>query len=99
MHEAGRGELFARVREVAYAALGAGEVGAEILEIGPGLGVLTEGLLARGCSVTAIEKDPFLADRLAEFLDAGVLVPQDRKLVLDQRMVQYMQFTHYNSPF
>ena len=50
------------------AALGAGEVGAEILEIGPGLGVLTEGLLARGCSVTAIEKDPFLADRLAESL-------------------------------
>ena len=39
-----------------------------ILEIGPGLGVLTEGLLSRGCSVTAIEKDPILADRLAEAL-------------------------------
>lgn len=35
-----------------------------VLEIGPGLGVLTEGLLARGCAVTAIEKDPVLADRL-----------------------------------
>ena len=35
-----------------------------VLEIGPGLGVLTEGLLERGCSVTAIEKDPVLADRL-----------------------------------
>ena len=34
------------------------------LEIGPGLGVLTEGLLERGCAVTAIEKDPVLADRL-----------------------------------
>ena len=34
------------------------------LEIGPGLGVLTEGLLERGCTVTAIEKDPVLADRL-----------------------------------
>ena len=34
------------------------------LEIGPGLGVLTEGLLQRGCTVTAIEKDPVLADRL-----------------------------------
>ena len=27
-----------------------------VLEIGPGLGVLTEGLLERGCTVTAIEK-------------------------------------------
>ena len=34
------------------------------LEIGPGLGVLTEGLLERGCAVTAVEKDPVLADRL-----------------------------------
>ena len=39
-----------------------------VLEIGPGLGVLTEGLLERGCSVTAIEKDPVLADRLKESL-------------------------------
>lgn len=38
------------------------------LEIGPGLGVLTEGLLQRGCSVTAIEKDPVLADRLKSSL-------------------------------
>ncbi len=35
-----------------------------VLEIGPGLGVLTEELLARGCRVTAIEKDPVLAERL-----------------------------------
>jgi 16S rRNA (adenine1518-N6/adenine1519-N6)-dimethyltransferase len=39
-----------------------------VLEIGPGLGVLTEGLLSRGCTVTAIEKDPALADRLKESL-------------------------------
>jgi len=39
-----------------------------VLEIGPGLGVLTEGLLARGYAVTAIEKDPVLADRLKESL-------------------------------
>ena len=39
-----------------------------VLEIGPGLGVLTEGLLRRGHAVTAIEKDPVLADRLAEAL-------------------------------
>ena len=38
---------------------------ARVLEIGPGLGVLTEGLLLRGAAVTAVEKDPVLADRLA----------------------------------
>ena len=39
-----------------------------VLEIGPGLGVLTEALLARGCAVTAVEKDPVLADRLKDAL-------------------------------
>ena len=42
--------------------------GATILEIGPGLGVLTEEILKRGCFVTAVEKDPVLAARLAESL-------------------------------
>jgi len=42
-----------------------GETPPRVLEIGPGLGVLTEGLLQRGCQVTAIEKDPVLAERLA----------------------------------
>ena len=37
---------------------------ASVLEIGPGLGVLTEEMLKRGASVTAVEKDPVLADRL-----------------------------------
>ena len=36
----------------------------QVLEIGPGLGVLTEEMLRRGCAVTAIEKDPVLAARL-----------------------------------
>ena len=39
-----------------------------VLEIGPGMGVLTEEMLKRGCAVTAIEKDPVLAARLAEAL-------------------------------
>ena len=42
--------------------------GEQVLEIGPGLGALTEGLLERGCSVVAVEKDPMLADRLADAL-------------------------------
>ena len=40
----------------------------QVLEIGPGLGVLTEEMLKRGCEVTAIEKDPVLAARLKESL-------------------------------
>ena len=37
-----------------------------VLEIGPGLGVMTEELLSRGCHVRAIEKDPVLAERLTK---------------------------------
>jgi 16S rRNA (adenine1518-N6/adenine1519-N6)-dimethyltransferase len=37
-----------------------------VLEIGPGLGVLTEHLLARGAHVVAIEKDPRLAAYVRE---------------------------------
>ena len=35
-----------------------------VLEIGPGLGVLTEELLGRGAKVLAVEKDRRLAERL-----------------------------------
>ena len=51
----------------------AGLEGAEpgpVLEIGPGLGVLTEELLKRGREVVAIEKDPVLASRLKDALGA-----------------------------
>ena len=46
----------------------AGKESPVVLEIGPGLGVMTEELLARGCRVTAVEKDPALAARLAAAL-------------------------------
>ena len=46
----------------------AGQGSPAVLEIGPGLGVMTEELLARGCRVTAVEKDPALAARLAAAL-------------------------------
>ena len=50
--------------------------GSRVLEIGPGLGVLTEAMLERGASVTAIEKDPVLAERLSGALGspAGLVV-------------------------
>jgi 16S rRNA (adenine1518-N6/adenine1519-N6)-dimethyltransferase len=46
--------------------------GMRILEIGPGLGILTEALLAAGASVVAIELDAPLARRLTEELAAAV---------------------------
>jgi len=46
--------------------------GNRVLEIGPGLGVLTEEMLKRGCEVTAIEKDPVLAERLVQEAKAKV---------------------------
>ena len=59
------GQNFLIDLNVREAMVEAGMSGRRVLEIGPGLGVLTEALLARGASVVAIEKDPALAGRLA----------------------------------
>ena len=53
-----------------------GERGVSVLEIGPGMGVLTEEMLKRGCKVTAIEKDPVLAERLEKESKSKVEVEQ-----------------------
>lgn len=42
------------------------EPGDEVLEVGPGLGSLTLGLLAIGAHVTAVEVDPVLASALPD---------------------------------
>ena len=55
------------ILEAIVAETGARE-GSRVLEVGPGLGVLTEGLLRRGARVTAVEKDPALAAWLRESL-------------------------------
>jgi 16S rRNA (adenine1518-N6/adenine1519-N6)-dimethyltransferase len=51
--------------------------GRRVLEIGPGLGILTAALLEAGAAVTAVELDrglaAFLRDRLGEALDRGAL--------------------------
>ena len=54
--------------DIVDAGLADAPIGASVLEIGPGMGVLTEEMLARGCRVTAIEKDPVLASRLFDAL-------------------------------
>lgn len=62
-------------------AVGAGE-GDRVLEVGPGLGVMTEALLQRGIHVTAIEKDSALAawlrdSLLKEYPDTFTLIEGD----------------------
>jgi 16S rRNA (adenine1518-N6/adenine1519-N6)-dimethyltransferase len=51
--------------------------GSKVLEVGPGLGVLTEALLAAGADVTAVELDRDLAAFLRERLPAVHLVEAD----------------------
>ena len=55
---------------------GGGVRSVSVLEIGPGMGVLTEEMLKRGCKVTAIEKDPVLAERLEKESKSKVEVEQ-----------------------
>lgn len=59
-----------------------GSQSCRVLEIGPGLGVLTEEMLKRVCEVVAIEKDPVLAARLKESLGnpEGLTVIEDDAL-------------------
>ena len=73
--------------------LAAPEPGHNILEVGPGLGILTGGLLDGGATVTAVELDRRLADRLtrtqAEAIACGALtLIQDD--ILDQKIAELM---------
>jgi 16S rRNA (adenine1518-N6/adenine1519-N6)-dimethyltransferase len=73
--------------------LAAPEQARHILEVGPGLGILTGGLLDGGAVVTAVELDRRLADRLtrtqAEAIEAGALrlIAGD---ILDQKIAELM---------
>ena len=70
------------------------EPGDSILEIGPGLGLLTGGLLASGAAVTALELDrglaAFLRDRLEPAIEGGGLrlIEGD---ALDQDLVHLLE--------
>ena len=82
--------------DVLEAVLGAAapQPGRRILEIGPGLGLLTGGLLAAGASVTAVELDrglaAFLRERFAEPIADGALrlIEGD---ALDQDLVRLVE--------
>jgi len=69
------------------------EPGRRILEVGPGLGILTSGLLAGGATVTAVELDRQLALRLSR-TQAGAIEAGALRLVegdiLDQKIAELM---------
>ena len=73
--------------------LAAPQPGQRILEVGPGLGILTGGLLAAGACVTAVELDRRLAERLgrtySEATEAGALTLVQGD-ILDQGLGELM---------
>jgi 16S rRNA (adenine1518-N6/adenine1519-N6)-dimethyltransferase len=91
------GQNFLIDRNALEAIVDAGLEGAEVssdgrtdvLEIGPGLGVLTEEMLRRGARVTAVEKDPVLAGRLkpalGEHPDLDVIAGDALKVRVEKR--------------
>ena len=64
------GQNFLVEREVVQRIVAAAGIGPDdrVVEIGPGLGILTQELLATGCHVVAVEMDDELADHLASTL-------------------------------
>ena len=75
----GRSQTFLADPDVLQGILDLADVtpGSRVLEIGPGLGILTGGLLDGGAEVTAVELDSglarYLRERFAEPIDAGRL--------------------------
>jgi 16S rRNA (adenine1518-N6/adenine1519-N6)-dimethyltransferase len=69
VHDANTIRRIVRAAELGRTALGTGE---RVLEVGPGLGSLTLGLVSAGHPVTAVEIDPVLSGALAETVTARV---------------------------
>ncbi len=69
------------VRRIAEAA--GVEPGETVLEVGPGLGILTEELAARAGRVVAVELDRRLAVHLPEVMPANVEIVEGDALALD----------------
>jgi 16S rRNA (adenine1518-N6/adenine1519-N6)-dimethyltransferase len=88
--KAARGQHFLvdpQVRDGIVAAAGVGP-GSQVVEIGPGTGVLTEALLQRGASVLAVEVDRDLAAALAGTLGCE---PRLTLLVADALRLDFME--------
>ncbi len=79
------------------------KAGMSVLEIGPGLGVLTEAMLECGVSVVAVEKDQRLATRLFEALgspsELNVIEADALKLDLDDMLGRGFDCCVSNLPY
>ncbi len=71
-----------RIVRLAQLSTDSGEFGEHVLEIGPGLGSLTLGLLESGARVTAVELDPALAAALPATVAARIPGSSDRLTVV-----------------
>lgn len=71
-----------RIVRLAQLSTDSGEFGEHVLEIGPGLGSLTLGLLESGARVTAVEVDPALAAALPATVAARTQATADRLTVI-----------------
>lgn len=99
------GQNFLIDRNILEAILDAAGVaeGQRILEIGAGLGALTEAMLARGAHVTAVEKDTRLANRLPDALGnpaaLRVLAADALQLDLDELLGEEFDACVSNLPY
>ena len=70
-----------------------------VLEVGPGLGSLTLGLLDRGATVTAVEVDPVLAARLPQTVAAHSNSESQRLSVLNRDILTLSRADLETEPF
>src|SRR5262249_35902905 len=69
-----------------------------VLEVGPGLGSLTLGLLDRGATVTAVEVDPVLAHRLPQTIAQHSNSEAQRLTVLGRDILMIRRFDLATAP-
>jgi 16S rRNA (adenine1518-N6/adenine1519-N6)-dimethyltransferase len=73
--------------------------GDHVLEVGPGLGSLTLGLLDRAASVTAVEVDPVLAERLPQTVAEHSTSESRRLQVLNRDILSLRRADLQEGPF
>jgi 16S rRNA (adenine1518-N6/adenine1519-N6)-dimethyltransferase len=83
-------------RIVSASGIGRGD---HVLEVGPGLGSLTLGLLDKGASVTAVEIESILAERLPQTVAEHSTKESQRLVVLNQDILTLARSDVESGPF
>lgn len=83
-------------REIQYACIDKGDV---VLEVGPGMGILTTLLAEKAKKVIAIEIDGELVDKLRQFLPDNVMLIHDDALMVDFEKLPKFNKIVSNLPF